>query len=155
TSRNAVGEAGVLGQGLPPEGDDSQLLVDIVRATLTRETTRAWKVEPAQFWCTVTPLERPSRDQGRKPHVPATLLAAPVVLARVAEVLVRAGCMFKFARGLEQLGELLSNTCERGSGGKFVTAYPSDDEQFRQLAVDLDRVTDRLPGPAILSDRPV
>ncbi|MGW2221707.1 class III lanthionine synthetase LanKC N-terminal domain-containing protein [Nonomuraea sp. NPDC001684] len=31
----------------------------------------------------------------------------------------------------------------------------ADDEQFRRLAAELDRVTSGLPGPVILSDRPV
>jgi hypothetical protein len=61
--------------------------------------------------------------------------------------------MFKFARGLDQLAELLSADCERGRGGKFITAYPEDDAQFRRLAAELDRVTDGMPGPVILSDR--
>ena len=83
--------------------------------------------------------------QGWKLHVSATQLAAPVVLARVADTVVRNGCAFKFARGLNQLWGLLSNQYDRGVGGKFITVYPEDDEQFRRLAAELDRVTDGLP----------
>lgn len=100
-------------------------------------------------------LGHAGRDQGWKLHVSATPFAAPVVLARSAEVLVRAGCAFKFARGFRQLAELLSGRCDRGSGGKFMTAYPVDDDAFRAIVHELDRVTGGLPGPVILSDRPV
>ncbi|WP_169948942.1 class IV lanthionine synthetase LanL [Microbispora sp. H11081] len=133
--------------------DDSRLLQDIALAVLARESSGGWKFEPGRFWCLLTPPEGRTPGQGWKLHLSATQLSAPVVLARAAEVLVRAGCAFKFARGLNELADLLSNTVDRGSGGKFVTAYPSDDEQFRHLAAELDRATDGLPGPAILSDR--
>ncbi|MFG1942822.1 class IV lanthionine synthetase LanL [Nonomuraea sp. NPDC048826] len=135
------------------EVDDSRLLLDIARAVLAREESGAWQVEPGDFWCLLTPPRHRRVSQGWKLHVSATLLSAPVVLARAAEVLVREGCSFKFAKGLDQLDALLSVNCDRGSGGKFITAYPSDDEQFRRLAAELDRVTDGLPGPVILSDR--
>jgi hypothetical protein len=94
-----------------------------------------------------------SPGQGWKLHVSATLLSAPVVLARAADVLVGDSCAFKFARGLRELGELLSPGCDRGSGGKFITAYPRDNEQFRRVARELDLATDGLPGPRIMSDR--
>ncbi|MFI6318933.1 class IV lanthionine synthetase LanL [Nonomuraea sp. NPDC050556] len=132
---------------------NERLLVDIARAVLGREEAEAWTVEPGDFWCLLTPPGHRRRDQGWKLHLSATQLSAPVVLAGAAEVLVRAGCQFKFARGLEQLGMLLSVNCDRGSGGKFITAYPAGDEQFRRLAAELDRVTEGLPGPVILSDR--
>jgi hypothetical protein len=133
--------------------DDSPLLTDIARSVLARLGADAWKVELQDFWCVLTPPEGRMLGQGWKLHVSATQLAAPIVLARAADVLVRDGCAFKFARGLDRLGDLLSSECDRGSGGKFITAYPADDEQFRRLAAALDGVTDGLPGPVILSDR--
>ena len=114
-----------------------------------------WSGRTGRFWCFVRPTGQVLRESGWKLHVSSTVLAAPVVLARTADVLVRERCTFKFTRDLERLGHLVSNQCERGSGGKFLTVYPHDDEQFRRLADELDRVTDGLPGPAVLSDRPV
>ncbi|CAG7613424.1 class IV lanthionine synthetase LanL [Actinacidiphila bryophytorum] len=147
-----AGAAGPDADGWP---DDSALLTDVVRAVLARSTAGEWTVGGDGFWCRVTPPRHDRRAQGWKLHVSATQLSAPVVLSRAAEVLVRAGCAFKFARGLNELGELLSASVHRGSGGKFLTAYPRDDAQLRRLAVDLDRVTDGLPGPEVLSDRAV
>jgi hypothetical protein len=133
--------------------DGRSQYVDIVEAVLTRLDAERWDVDPGETWCALRPPEPRTPSQGWKLHVSATLLTAPVVLARAAEVLVRDGCAFKFARGPAQLGVLLSNVVDRGSGGKFITVYPADDEQFRVVAGKLDRVTDGLGGPRILSDR--
>ncbi|MFD0890204.1 hypothetical protein ACFQ08_37145, partial [Streptosporangium algeriense] len=82
-------------------------------------------------------------------------LAAPVTLARVADVLARHRCAFKFAATIEELAILLSREQNRGSVGKFITVYPPDDDAAVRIAEDLDRVTRGLPGPPILSDRPL
>jgi hypothetical protein len=134
---------------------DAHLLQDIAQAVLTRHGGVGWSVEPREFWCMYTPPGQRRRDQGWKLHVSATLLSGPVVLARSAEVLIRARCAFKFARGFDELRMLLSGNCDRGSGGKFITAYPSDDDEFREVAAALDRVTKGLAGPDVLSDRRV
>jgi class IV lanthipeptide synthase len=135
--------------------DDSWLLEEVLKAALARTGTSGWVVDAGDFWCRVTPPRHRLRPAGWKLHVSATQLSAPVVLARVAQVLAGHGCAFKFARCLDRLGELLSNRCDRGLGGKFITVYPDDDEQARRLAMELDRATDGLPGPAILSDQPL
>ncbi|WP_283137514.1 class IV lanthionine synthetase LanL [Rhizohabitans arisaemae] len=137
----------------PAAVDDSRLLQDIALAVLARESAGGWRFEPGKFWCSLTPPDGRILDQGWKLHVSATQLSAPVVLARVATVLIGAGCAFKFARDPDRLADLLSVNCDRGSGGKFITAYPGDDERFRHLAMELDIATDGLPGPVILSDR--
>jgi tRNA A-37 threonylcarbamoyl transferase component Bud32 len=129
------------------------LLKDIARAVLERAGHVGWTVKERGIWCQVEPPDARVPAQGWKLHMSATALSAPVVLARAAEVLVDERCVFKFAQDLEKLLYLLSNMCERGSGGKFITAYPADDEQFRRLAARLDAATDGLPGPVILSDR--
>jgi len=114
-----------------------------------------WDVSEDDFWCRVRPDDTPSRVQGWKLHVSATPLSAPEVLHRAAEVLIRHRCAFKFAARAELVLELTGTRYNRAQCGKFITAYPADDEQFRVLAEELDRVTAGLPGPAILSDRPV
>jgi Lanthionine synthetase C-like protein/Protein kinase domain len=136
-------------------GADAWLLEGIVRGVLDRAGAVGWTVELGDFWCVVQPGGQVLRESGWKLHVSSTVLAGPVVLARAADVLVGEGCAFKFARDLDHLGYLVSNQCAREAGGKFITVYPSDDEQCRRLAAELDRVTGGLPGPAVLSDRPV
>ncbi|GAA0584988.1 class IV lanthionine synthetase LanL [Streptomyces crystallinus] len=137
-----------------------RLLVEIVEAVLARTgvgpvTGGAWRLREGEFWCHVSPPGEALRLQGWKLHVAATPLAAPLVLARAAEVLVRHGCRFKFAGTLGRVGDLVSRRYERGGGGKFLTAYPEGgDARLRELAAELHRATLGLPGPAILSDRP-
>src|SRR5689334_15305720 len=82
---------------------DQWLLEGIVRGVLDRAGVAGWTVEPGDFWCVVRSPEQVRRKSGWKLHVSSTVLAGPVVLARVAEVLVREGCTFKFARDLERL----------------------------------------------------
>lgn len=131
---------------------DSVLLIDAVQAVLSRGGGQRWLVQPTDAWCTVQPPARLSRKHGWKLHVSATPLSAPLVLARAAEALVRHGCAFKFATDIARVAELVGIWYARGSAGKFITAYPRDDEQFRLLADELHRVTAGLAGPRILSD---
>src|SRR6202034_3808126 len=81
-------------------------------------------------------------------------LSAPLILHRCAAVLIAEQTMFKFAGTLGRTAELVSGCYNRGGGGKFITAYPRNDEQFRRLAEQLHLATKDLPGPGILSDRP-
>jgi class IV lanthipeptide synthase len=103
----------------------------------------------------VAPPSAGSRKHGWKLHVSATPLSAALVLARAGEVLVRGGCSFKFGTDIPRVSQLLGARYDRGGSGKFITAYPADDDHLRVLAAELDRVTADLAGPRILSDRPV
>ncbi|WP_431045513.1 class IV lanthionine synthetase LanL [Streptomyces sp. P1-3] len=134
--------------------NDSLSLPGLAGILAQREDRADWTFTTDDFWCHVQPADYPWQSQGWKLHVSATPLAAPCVLERAATVLLRAGCAFKFARSLEQVTTLVSAYCPRGNSGKFLTAYPRDDEQFRLLAEELHRATQGLPGPAVLSDRP-
>src|SRR5262245_58223493 len=104
--------------------NDSSLLTDIAQAVLARVDDARWTRNEGGVWCYLEPAGAVLRPQGWKLHVSATVLSAPVVLARAAEVLVREKCAFKFARDLDTLTRLLSNLHQRGAGGKFITAYP-------------------------------
>ncbi|MGH8900548.1 MAG: class IV lanthionine synthetase LanL [Egibacteraceae bacterium] len=126
----------------------------MIRAGLEREGAGAWQVRLDGLWCAVRPPEHQWREQGWKLHVSAVPSAATTVLERTLGVLVRHRCAFKFAGTWEFVMELNSRHCPRSSGGKFLTAYPDNDEHFRQLAEELDHATAGLRGPTILSDRP-
>jgi hypothetical protein len=137
---------------------DGLLLPDVARAVLRREATGDWSMTETQggFWWYLEPAGLTGQPvQGWKIHVSATPLSAPMVLARAAEVLVRAGCAFKFAATPETVAALVSAEYDRGGGGKFLTAYPMDDDQFRAVTGALDGATAGLPGPVIMSDRPL
>jgi hypothetical protein len=134
---------------------DETLLVDGLRAVLVRCGAENWRVRPGKSWCHVEPPGGAPGMQGWKLHLSATPLSAPVVLARAADVLVRHRCPFKFAPTLRLVQELGSRGCDRGVGGKFLTVYPDlHGDELRALAAELHRVTEGLPGPGILSDKP-
>ncbi|MFF8513320.1 class IV lanthionine synthetase LanL [Streptomyces sp. NPDC015492] len=132
---------------------DSRLLTDLAEAALARHG-RDWTLRHDDFWCRVVPPEHSSADQGWKIHLSATPLSAPLVLARSAEILLPAGCFFKFARDLGRAATLVDRNQPRGYGGKFLTAYPQDVEACRALARRLHDATADLHGPRVLSDRP-
>ncbi|MFC4943040.1 class IV lanthionine synthetase LanL [Pseudonocardia sp. GCM10023141] len=142
-----------LAAGKAESGSTALLLQDIVRSVLDRSGGEGWTTREGDFWYHVEPAGVAVRDQGWKLHVSATPLSAPVVLAAAADVLVAARCHFKFAASLAKVSELVSPNVDRGSGGKFITVYPENDEQFRDLAERLHEATRGLPGPEILSDR--
>jgi serine/threonine protein kinase len=112
-----------------------------------------WRVSRRDSWTFVTP-DVPARDQGWKLHVSATLASAEEVLRRAVPLLIAAEAPFKVASSAADLASLNSNHCPRPSSGKFITVYPRNDDQAVALMASLDRVTEDLPGPVILSDRP-
>ena len=133
----------------------SSELVDVARAELERVGASAWETRSdGMMWCSVQPPGHQWPEQGWKLHVSAIPSSAKAVLERAVGVLVRHGCAFKFASTWEFVIQLNSRHYPRGGGGKFLTAYPGNDEQFRRVAEDLDRATAGLYGPVILSDRP-
>ncbi|GIG63531.1 serine/threonine protein kinase [Longispora fulva] len=83
----------------------------------------------------------------------ATPLSAPFVLARCVPVLIAHRCGFKFASTVDDAEAITSMRGSRVQGGKFLTAYPPDDEVFAALVHELHDATYGLPGQAILSDR--
>ncbi|MDH6138983.1 serine/threonine protein kinase [Kitasatospora sp. GP30] len=112
-----------------------------------------WRVQEDETWCMVSPPRHVCRDQGWKLHLSATPRVACRLLAAAARVLVAHHCAFKFAVTPQVAAELNSVWAVRGQSGKFITAYPADDDQLRLLAEQLHRATAGLDGPAILSDR--
>jgi serine/threonine protein kinase len=117
------------------------------------DPTDDWRVQHVEPWWMVTPPRHLSRQQGWKLHVSATLASAPQVLERAGRVLLAHGCAFKFAAAPRVTAELTATRAPRAQSGKFLTAYPVDDDQLVLVARELDEATAGLPGPAILSDR--
>ncbi len=128
-------------------------LSGIVAETITRLGLTDRQVSEEGFWCHVSGAAPVERVQGWKLHLSATPLSAPVVLHAASRVLLAHGCPFKFAKDVDRVTELTSVRYDRAQAGKFLTAYPADDEQFHRLAAELCDATVGMPGPKILSDR--
>ncbi|UCM88136.1 class IV lanthionine synthetase LanL [Streptomyces marincola] len=134
-------------------GDEHDYVDDFLAVRDAVAPLRGWRHLPEEMWCYVTPPDSEFRAQGWKIHVSATPRSAVPVLRAASRVLLEHKAAFKFAKSLSRLRMLLSIRMDRGAGGKFITVYPSSDEQFTDLLQALHRATEGLEGPAILSDR--
>ena len=134
--------------GTAPETD---VLVDAVQKLMDGT---GWTFKVAEPWAHVAPAGATRPDQGWKLHVSATEQSAAEVLAAVVPVLVAEGAAFKFAAGLRYVRVLNSGGADRASSGKFLTVYPTGDDQARRVAAAAHAATAGLAGPVILSDRP-
>ncbi|MEU8511528.1 class IV lanthionine synthetase LanL [Kitasatospora sp. NPDC048722] len=155
TSLRTAGGSGSVTGGPDAAGPWPEATRAALAGAGSREGGGDWEVTAGGFWCTARPSgSSPLPGQGWKLHVSAASAVGEAVLAAVVRVLADDPCTFKFAAGEQRLRELNSRNGDRGSAGKFITVYPADDDQFRRLAAALDRATDGLPGPVVLSDRP-
>jgi len=111
-----------------------------------------WTIHPQGVWTHVIPHGWSALQQGWKLHVSATPGNGAEVLARVATVVKEDPAAFKFASDLRILHLILTKNWSREGGGKFITLYPADDEQFGRLGRALAEATAGLEGPYILSD---
>lgn len=112
-----------------------------------------WQLRPRGPWWLALPPEYQPREQGWKLHVSASVADAVAVLRAATQVLTGDACAFKFAATVRTVRLIDGRGCDRSSAGKFLTAYPDDDDHFRRLAERLDAATQGLTGPVILSDR--
>ena len=139
----------------PPDTDRSTLTELLRRALLDSGGETRWQVSADGFWSQVTSRELSRREQGWKLHISATPASAEEVLARSLAVLIDGRSAFKFARTIENVAELNARHTPRGQSGKFLTVYPHSDAEAVRLADALHRATQGLPGPRVLSDRPL
>ncbi|MFD9333830.1 class III lanthionine synthetase LanKC [Streptomyces sp. NPDC060028] len=90
--------------------------------------------------------------QGWKIHVSAGHRRVREVAASVIGHLTERGIDFKIALDLNVFEMLNSKAMSRGSGGKLVTVYPRDDDEFRECLADLARLLEGVEGAYVLSD---
>lgn len=114
-----------------------------------------WGAYSNGVWTYVQPHGWNGPRQGWKLHASATLSNAKAVLGQVASVLLADPAPFKFAADQMVLSLMLGKNWPREGGGKFITIYPADEEQFRRLVESLSVATAGQEGPYILSDRRV
>lgn len=130
-----------------------ELLGGVLQSSLCLERD-TWRLAVEGTWIYATPLNAPPlQPQGWKLHISATITFAVTVLARILPVLKRHRCPFKLARSLRHLAQLNAPNVPGGVAGKFVTIYPRDDQQAREIASECHAATLGLQGPYILSDR--
>lgn len=111
-----------------------------------------WVRAQLDDWVVYCPDDAKLPRQGWKIHASACLDNAEEILAAVRDYCLPRRISFKFLPSREFL--LLANAkyAHRSASGKFVTIYPRDEDQLRQVLTDLGHVLEGKPGPYILSD---
>jgi hypothetical protein len=121
-------------------------------ALCSRPVPAGWQHVPGELWMHYAPtgLELPA--QGWKIHVSAGLADAERALDTVWDYCVPRGIAFKFLRNEPVLVMVNSKSAPRGSSGKLVTIYPTDEAQLELVLKELDDLLHGVQGPYILSD---
>ncbi|MEU6081049.1 class III lanthionine synthetase LanKC [Streptomyces sp. NPDC047108] len=117
-----------------------------------QEAPQGWQRHRSGDWLAFRPLDAELPSQGWKIHVSACLDNAEKVLAVVRDYCVPRSIAFKFMPSRYLLHTRNAKYADRAASGKFITVYPADDEQCREIAEDLDALLAGEPGPYILSD---
>ncbi|MDX6259870.1 MAG: putative SapB synthase, partial [Kribbellaceae bacterium] len=121
-------------------------------ALCSRPVPAGWSHVPGETWMHYAPdgLELPA--QGWKIHVSSGLEDAERTLAVVWDYCVPRGIAFKFLRNEPVMVMVNSKSAPRGSSGKLVTIYPTDEAQLELVLKELDGLLQGVRGPYILSD---
>jgi Lanthionine synthetase C-like protein len=90
--------------------------------------------------------------QGWKIHVSASHRNVHDVATTVIGYLTVHDIAFKIALDINIFETLNSKAMSRGSGGKFITIYPKDDDAFRKCLSDLSHLLREAEGAYVLSD---
>ncbi|MEW9530073.1 class III lanthionine synthetase LanKC [Microbispora sp. NPDC049125] len=103
-------------------------------------------------WVTCRPLSGSLPDQGWKIHVSACLDDAEAILETTVRHCLGAGLAFKFVRSLPLLRLHNAKDADPGAAGKFVTVYPSGEDELARALADLERLLDGRRGPDVPGD---
>ncbi|MCC7249302.1 MAG: class III lanthionine synthetase LanKC [Lysobacter sp.] len=112
-----------------------------------------WTLDRHQMWWNCAPRDHVVPQQGWKIHISAIPMHAGPVLATVGRILFARGVAFKFVVDRSMLIMINGKQWGRGSGGKFITIYPTSTAQCAALLEDMRIATVGFAGPYILSDR--
>jgi hypothetical protein len=121
-------------------------------ALAARPVPAGWEHVPGEMWMHYAPSGLKLPAQGWKIHVSAGLADAERTLEVVWDYCVPRGIAFKFLRNEPVLVMVNSKSAPRGSSGKLVTVYPTDEAQLELVLKELDDLLAGVQGPYILSD---
>lgn len=91
--------------------------------------------------------------QGWKIHISCTLDNYYEILLKVSSYCFQNKIGYKFLKNLKLIKESISKSAARESSGKFITIYPLDELNFKEIINDLYEILKGYNGPYILSDR--
>lgn len=126
---------------------------DAFAAPVARLLPAGWSLTQQSIWCHCRPPATDLPAQGWKIHVSATAQNCAAILATVARVAARYVVPFKFAADRFVFYLLNTKRWPRSGAGKFITMYPSNQDQLRSLMTCLDAALSGYRGPYVLSDK--
>jgi hypothetical protein len=118
-----------------------------------RGLPRHWTLQRSGIWAHCRPENAVLPMQGWKIHISSIASTAHVVLQLAAAALVASGTAFKFAADQGMLAAINGKRWPRGGSGKFITVYPRDVHDFRQVIANLHASLSGYDGPYVLTDR--
>ena len=121
-------------------------------AVTARAVPDGWRRNEQDDWLVYRPEDVTLPGQGWKVHVAACLDNADEVLGIVWDYAVSRRLAFKYLRGRHIMLKCNAKYAHRGSSGKLVTLYPTDEAQLELVLKELGDLLDGQPGPYILSD---
>ncbi|MFI9173818.1 class III lanthionine synthetase LanKC [Streptomyces lincolnensis] len=138
---------------LSTEGGQAAPLFEAAR----RAVPEGWDASRIGDWLTLTPLGPDGAPvagpaQGWKIHASATRVNAERIAAIVWDYCVPRRIPFKFVPGPHLLHLRNTKYAARDTSGKFVTVYPSDEEQLHLVLRELGKLLEGFEGPYILTD---
>ncbi|MDH2424405.1 class III lanthionine synthetase LanKC [Sphaerisporangium sp. TRM90804] len=116
------------------------------------EVPAGWQHRATETWLHYVPEDNSLPLQGWKIHVSSCLEDAERTLEAVWDYCVGRRLPFKFLRGPRVVIMLNSKYADRGSSGKLVTIYPSDENEMELVLKELGELLHGVRGPYILSD---
>src|SRR5882757_1538899 len=117
-----------------------------------RPVPDGWEHVAGEMWMHYAPAGLVLPAQGWKIHVSSGLEDAERTLTAVWDYCVPRGIAFKFLRNEPVMVMVNSKSAPRGSSGKLVTIYPTDEPQLELVLKELDDLLHDVRGPYILSD---
>jgi len=112
-----------------------------------------WTLRHSDVWMHCQPDDAVLPAQGWKIHVASVVATAHIVLSIAAAMLIESHTAFKFAVDLDMLAAINGKRWPRGASGKFITVYPRNVDDFRQLIANLHAALSGYVGPYVLTDR--
>lgn len=128
---------------------DFQVFAEPVKRLLPAD----WTLVRKGIWFHAHPPGKPLPPQGWKIHLSATAQNGYQLLCHIVPLLTARNSAFKFAADRRMLSLMSSKGWNKAGAGKFITVYPDDDAQFRNLIDELYYATIQFKGPVVLSDR--
>lgn len=107
--------------------------------------------EVTDTWC-IFFLNDLEKEQGWKLHISAQLKDSLEIFTLVFPRLIAKKCNFKIAKNIEVLKSINSSRAVSSNANKFITIYPENDTQARELLLELSAILNNFKSPRILSD---